>query len=802
MKNYLFHALAVFISCSHFSLASDKIVGGFYPDWVSPSNINSVQFDKLTDVFYAFIAPTNTGQLEPTTPGALTSVLQPLVTAAHNAGTRVHISIGGKNDSYNFSGVVTNPTYRQNFVNDLADLIRDYNLDGVNIDWEHPEPWESANFDLLMQEIRAEVNSLETELNREINLSMAVFALVYHNDGISDYAVGLCDHIYVMAFDAYGACCVCDNTNHSSLLIAQRAIAKWTTGLATTCGGDPTGRNLDMSKFVLAIPFYSNSNWYSEYDYFAAGNPSAFYNDADGIRDGYGFNSCPLIQQKVDLIMEQYDGAGIWAWELTADLPEPYSLLSCMYEAMEPYLCEAPTPNLGEDISICGQNQVTLNTNVSTASGRTFTWKRNGQTLVSNSGVATTYNASTAGTYTVEIKQGDCSSTGEIEVVGTLPTIDLGEDLELCSPSSATISTGIDASGKSFTWKKNGNTLSSETGNSIVVSEAGTYEVTVSATGCINQSDEIVVTSGLPTTTSDTICSEGTANLTASSNVDWYDAETAGNLLNSGSSYAPYISSNSTYYVAASGASNETNTTLKSSLSGGWQANGQVYGSQFTAHIDLTLESVDVDAEGGNVTINVVADDGVTVIETKTFTSISGLTTLTLDFNLAAGTYYLNAVGSTTQLYVDPNEVADYSVSGIIDVKGTAHNDWVEPYGDEYVLSENYGNLVNLVVVSGSSCDRVAVNAVIDESHEDCLITSTSSIDNSALLSVFPNPSVNIFQVIALENITAELFDMSGKLIEQFQFTAGQNTFGEQLEAGVYFLQTADNSLRIQIVKK
>jgi GH18 family chitinase len=802
MKTIKTLLLALVFSCAPIlkSNAGEAIVAGFFPDWVSPSEINDVQFDKLTDVLYAFLYPNSNGNLLPTTNNGLTNTLAPLVTAAHAQGVRVHVSIGGANSSGNFSGVVANASRRQNFVNDLSSIISTYDLDGVDIDWEFPSGADRNNLTLLMQEIRDELDVLEGSMGKKLYLSMAVAPLVWNTDGISSTSIALSDHIYVMAFDAGGNCCVCDASNHSSFLIAQRALSKWTTGLASTCGGTTTGMNTPNEKLVLAIPFYARNGGYAGYDVFSASNPSGYYNDNDGIFGGRDYNSCPLIQQKTELVMDTYGGAGIWTWELTQDRHDQYSLLSCMYDAMTPYLCGAPEPNLGEDVSICGQSSVTLNSGVSTGAGRTFTWRRNGVLQISNNS-ATTFDANSAGTYTVEVSEGGCSNTDEIIVTGTLPAISLGEDIDLCSPTTTILDAGIDPAGKSFSWTRNGSGLSGETSSTLNVSEAGTYEVTVSATGCSNVTDQIVVTSSLPSVTHDTLCVEGNADLSASTNVDWYDVSTGGTAVSSGSSYSPYISANTTYYVEASGAANQETTTMKTGLSGGWQANQNVYATQFTVHSDLQLKSVDVNANNGNVVINVVEDDGTTVVATKTFNNVSGMTTLLLEFDLSPGTYFLNAVGSSTTIYVDPVEVSDFDIAGIITVGGTAYNDWSEPYGNGYVLSENYGNFANLVVLSGSACDRVPVYAIIDDQRQECLITSTEETLNEELFSVFPNPTSNQFTISSSENLVLELFDVSGKKIETFQVN-GQHSFGNELESGVYFIQTSDKQLRTRIIKK
>jgi len=773
------------------NLTQAQKVSGFFPDWVDPSLLSKVQYDKLTDVFFAFINPDASGNLSTTTAGSQTTILAPLVTNGHAAGTKVHISIGGANNSGNFSSVVGSASNRTNFVNNVATFIQTNDLDGVNIDWEFPSGSDATNLGLMMTELRTRINALSTTMGRTIEISIAVAPLVWNTDGINSATMDASDYIYLMAFDARGACCVCDANHHSSYVIAERALQKWTTGLATTCGGTSTGMAATQSKLVLAIPFYSS---YSTYDYFSDLDPAGYYNDADGLKDGYDYNSCPVIQQKTDLIMNTYGGAGIWTWELSQDRTDQYSLQTCMRSAMDPYLCSAPSPNLGSTQSICGSSSITLNSAVSTSSGRTFTWKKDGVTTVSGSSTATTYNATAAGTYLVEVHEGSCFNSSTVIITGTIGTVDLGSAVELCSPVIATLNSGQSAAGQTYLWKKDGATINGVISSSYLVSEAGTYEVTVSAAGCSSESDNVIVTSLLPTVTSDTICTSGSVNLTSSASADWYNVSTGGTALSTGSTYSPSISSSTTYYVQPAGASSSESTTMKSTLSGAWHQTS-VYGTKFVALQELTLKEVTVDADGSAVTINVVQSDGLTVVKTKTFASVTGSTTLSLGFTLSAGTYYLNTVGSVSKISVETTATADYSVAGIITVEGNAYWDWGSPSGTTYIASGHYGVFTNLVVVTGNTCDRVPAYAIIDAGHSSCIVTSSLNTINSSL-TLYPNPSNNEFTLSSDNSLigsTAKVYSINGQSQTQFVITKEKVRFGKALKPGVYFLQVKSN---------
>ncbi|HEY8400587.1 MAG TPA: glycosyl hydrolase family 18 protein, partial [Cytophagaceae bacterium] len=330
-----------------------QIVAGFFGDWHTQAELNQVQFNKLTDVFYAFIYSDYNGNVYPTTPSGINNILTPMVTKAHAAGARAHVSLGGANNSSSLSSVIGNAGTRSTLVNSIKNFIQTHNLDGFNMDWEFPSAGDANNLAQFMVDMRAAMNNLESVMGKKLYLSAAVGPLLWNTDGINSSFINQCDYIYVMAFDAQGNCCVCE-TNHSGMNVAKWSIEKWTNiGLPwANCGGSTAAKNAPNSKIVLAIPFYSNSH--QAYKDFSASDPSGFYNDADGFYNGQYYNSRPMIEQKINMIMNTYGGAGVWCWELPNDRNDQYSLLNAMWNGMQPYFCQGP----GAAGTITGNNTV------------------------------------------------------------------------------------------------------------------------------------------------------------------------------------------------------------------------------------------------------------------------------------------------------------------------------------------------------------------------------------------------------------------------------------------------------------
>ncbi|KAG0709756.1 glycoside hydrolase superfamily [Suillus ampliporus] len=102
-------------------------------DW-APRTLDSPQFDYMD---FAFALPDKNFGLTWDTPDA-PEQLKKLVTDAHAMGSKVKLSIGGWTGSQHFSRAVSTPTNRETFVNNIYSTYKQYNLDGIDIDWEYP----------------------------------------------------------------------------------------------------------------------------------------------------------------------------------------------------------------------------------------------------------------------------------------------------------------------------------------------------------------------------------------------------------------------------------------------------------------------------------------------------------------------------------------------------------------------------------------------------------------------------------------------------------------------------------------
>ncbi|MDI6770512.1 MAG: ChbG/HpnK family deacetylase [Anaerolineales bacterium] len=117
------------------------------------SVVEIIPFDKLTHINYAFLIPNADGTFARL---ANSWKLKKIVAQAHDNGVKVLISVGGWGWDKEFETLAADPQARARCVQGLVDLLAEYNLDGVDMDWEYPDPGQSSrNFLALMSELRA-----------------------------------------------------------------------------------------------------------------------------------------------------------------------------------------------------------------------------------------------------------------------------------------------------------------------------------------------------------------------------------------------------------------------------------------------------------------------------------------------------------------------------------------------------------------------------------------------------------------------------------------------------------------------
>jgi chitinase len=133
-------------------------VTGYYPgyrqSYYPPSRID---FSALTHVIQFSVVPNTDGTLNTGANGLTPAYSTSLVTAAHVAGCKALICVGGADSQSGFQGATT-PANLAAFVGNLTNFVATYHYDGVDLDWEPLDASDTAQFTNLVNSLRAALN--------------------------------------------------------------------------------------------------------------------------------------------------------------------------------------------------------------------------------------------------------------------------------------------------------------------------------------------------------------------------------------------------------------------------------------------------------------------------------------------------------------------------------------------------------------------------------------------------------------------------------------------------------------------
>jgi chitinase len=275
---------------------------GYMPSW--SGSVNSIQYGKLTHINYAFALPNSNGTLQAIPdPGKLSS----LVSLGHANNVKVSLAIGGWNDGNDsaFEALAASSSGRTTFVNSVLSVVNQYNLDGVDIDWEYPDPGASGNnFTALMQQLS---NALRPQGKL---LTAAVVSGGNTANGVQPAVFGLVDFLNIMAYDG--------GSPHANYDWSIQSANFWKS------------RGLPANKTVLGVPFYSRPNYYT-YAQLVGMDPANANRDCVTVGGAQQcYNGIPTIRRKTEWAMA--NAGGIMNWELSQDTGGSTSLVSAIYD--------------------------------------------------------------------------------------------------------------------------------------------------------------------------------------------------------------------------------------------------------------------------------------------------------------------------------------------------------------------------------------------------------------------------------------------------------------------------------------
>ncbi|MBK9578820.1 MAG: glycoside hydrolase family 18 protein [Fibrobacteres bacterium] len=226
--------------------ASAPKVVGYFPDWAASTySTAKLDFGKITHVAWSFAIPDSQGNL-----GALTGTkakrLDTLVQSAHAQGVKVVVSLGGGGSSEGFAYFSADNALRAHFCSQVMRWIRDYKLDGADLDWEPPTKADTASLRKLVVQLR-------DSLGPDKSLSMAVPCSNWSGRWVPVEAFqDKIDWMGIMTYDITGAWD--DYARYNSPLYKH---LDWSIDWSFSDGMNYwAGRGVPREKLLGGIPFF------------------------------------------------------------------------------------------------------------------------------------------------------------------------------------------------------------------------------------------------------------------------------------------------------------------------------------------------------------------------------------------------------------------------------------------------------------------------------------------------------------------------------------------------------------------
>ena len=260
-----------------------------------------IPYDRLTHINYAFLIPNKDGSFAPL---SNTWKLEKIVLEAHQAGVKVLISVGGWGWEEQFEALAADPAARAVFVQNLSAFVDEYALDGADIDWEYPQPGQSAqNFLALIRELR---RAIPDKL-----LTTAVVSYGETGDGVPGETFALFDFVNVMTYDG---------PDHGTMEQFAAGLDYWQE------------RGLPPEKTVMGVPFYARPSE-TTYRKIVEADPQAAHVDTIEYHGAaIYYNGIPTIRAKTRLALQR--AGGIMFWTLDHDSLDDLSLLKAIDETV------------------------------------------------------------------------------------------------------------------------------------------------------------------------------------------------------------------------------------------------------------------------------------------------------------------------------------------------------------------------------------------------------------------------------------------------------------------------------------
>ncbi len=212
-----------------------------------------IDFRLYTHLCHAFLVADDDGNVRK----ARTVPSRELTAAAHVAGVKVLLSLGGWGWDRQFASIVARPEAEDRYVEAVMGLVDGFDYDGLDLDWEYPDTkQEVVGFERLSRRFRRDLDAIGAKKGRSMVLTMAASS----NPGTlrwlgKGFLLETMDWINVMTYDFTG-----DWTDyaghHSPLFASSKQPGGSPRSTESTMKYLLADKGMPADRLAVGIPFY------------------------------------------------------------------------------------------------------------------------------------------------------------------------------------------------------------------------------------------------------------------------------------------------------------------------------------------------------------------------------------------------------------------------------------------------------------------------------------------------------------------------------------------------------------------
>ncbi len=221
------------------------------------SSLKDEDLDKIDVINYSFGYIINNQLSVSHLPNLAT-----LANKAHAKGVRFVISVGGWGAT-GFGPMAATAENRAKFARSVVEVIKNYGLDGIDLDWEYPttdigsekgKPEDKYNFTSLIRELRDALDEVDPEL-------LLTAAFPAGSWGAQNYYEiseinGHLDYFHLMTYDMISYSSSAKTSHHTNLYPSKYSTSPQTSAASAVLAYQNAGA--DKSKIVIGGAFYGH----------------------------------------------------------------------------------------------------------------------------------------------------------------------------------------------------------------------------------------------------------------------------------------------------------------------------------------------------------------------------------------------------------------------------------------------------------------------------------------------------------------------------------------------------------------